>query len=1033
VRRLALCALALLLLAAAPDSKTTLDDFEDLSRWKAVPSDGLDAALSPTDGLHGRALRLDFDFHGHGGYVVIRRDLPLDLPENYEITFQVRGQGPPNNLEFKLIDPTNENVWWQNRRDFEPPREWTESRIKKRHIQFAWGPIGGGEIRRVAALEIAVTAGRGGRGFLLLDDLKITPLPPEHPYTLKPRLTASAASPEAGRALDGDRQTAWRAPAGPAWIALDFLERREYGGLIVDWQPGRFATRYEVQVSDDGAAWKTLRTVSGSRGGRNGKDYLYLPETDSRHLRLRLLESGSDGYGIAEIAVQPLDFSASLNALFQAIAKDAPRGLYPRAFAGEQPYWTVVGVDADTAEALFEEDGRLEIGKSSFSIEPFLFVNGKLVTWADVQAEQSLEDGDLPIPSVTWGRSPLALTVTPVAAGEPGKSFLSTRYRIANRGSAAVSARLYLAIRPFQVNPPWQFLNVPGGVAPIRKIVWDGRSAVVDGRPIVPLEPPSGFGAAPFDEGDVTDRLVRGELPGQTRIEDPFGHASAAFAWDLRLAPGEQRDVRLMFPMHAPSPTLPRADARERAPATQNFEEVLGAERRRWREKLDRVEIRLPAAAEPLVRTVRSNLAYILINRDGPGIQPGSRSYERSWIRDGALTSSALLRLGHADAARDFLVWFAGFQFANGKVPCCVDARGADPVPENDSHGEFLHLMAEYYRFTGDRETVAQLWPHAEAAVAYMESLRQQRRTDEYRRPEKLPYFGLLPESISHEGYSDRPVHSYWDDFWGLRGLADAADLARTLGKEGEAARWAAMRDEFRTDLHASVRRTIELHKLDYLPASVEKGDFDPTSTSVALAPGGEGARLPRRELLNTFERYWKESIDRRDGKREWDAYTPYELRNLRTFLRLGWRDRTQELLAFFMADRRPAAWNHWAEVVARKPREGRFLGDMPHTWVGSELIHAFLDLLAYTRAEEDALVVGAGIPPEWVTATEGVTVRNLRTEYGSLSYTVRREGEGVRYVIEKGIRVPPGGVVASWQGREVVVHTLPADRVIPR
>jgi hypothetical protein len=105
----------------------------------------------------------------------------------------------------------------------------------------------------------------------------------------------------------------------------------------------------------------------------------------------------------------------------------------------------------------------------------------------------------------------------------------------------------------------------------------------------------------------------------------------------------------------------------------------------------------------------------------------------------------------------------------------------------------------------------------------------------------------------------------------------------------------------------------------------------------------------------------------------------------------------------------------------------------MPHTWVGSELIHAVLDLLAYTREDDEALILGAGIPANWVTEKEGVTVRNLRTEYGLLSYTVRREGEGVRYTIENGIRVPPGGIVASWQGREVVVHTLPADLIIPR
>ncbi len=1000
MRRLLLLA-PLLLAAAAPPR--VLDDFEDLARWKVLPSDGIVASLSSEEGFQGRALRLDFDFQGRAGYAVVRRELPLDLPGNYEIRFRVRGEGPPNNLEFKLVDPSGENVWWVNRRDFEPPREWTEIRIKKRHVQFAWGPAGGGEIRKVAAIELAVTAGRGGKGYLLVDDLTLRELPPERPYDRTPSLSASFGEP--GLALDGDRSTAWR--SGGGWLALDFLEDREYGGLVLDWEPGRDASQYEVQLSDDGKQWRTVHRVAGGDGGR---DYLFLPETESRHLRLLFPEGGN--LGLAEIAVQPLAFSATRNAFFEAIARDAPRGFYPRGFLGEQAYWTVVGVDCDTAEAMLGEDGQLETGKGSFSVEPFLVLDGDVVTWADVEGSQTLAGGDLPIPSVTWKGPPVSLEVTAFAAGEPERSVLYARYRLRNQSRTEARPRLVLALRPFQVNPPVQFLNTPGGVATVRDISWDGLTVTVDGRTVLPLEPPNGFGAAAFDEGDITAHLARGGLPRRARVNDRFGHASAALAWDLRLAPGEQSDIHLAIPLH------PGAKA-------GGFDDELAAVEEKWREALGRVEIRVPVAA--YAETLRSNLAYILINRDGPGIQPGSRSYERSWIRDGALTSSALLRLGHDQAARDFLVWYAGHQFDDGKVPCCVDVRGADPVPENDSHGEFIHLAAEHFRYTGHRATADAMWPHVQKAVAYMEKLRQQRRTAEYRAPDKLHFFGLLPESISHEGYSDRPVHSYWDDFWALRGLDDAVDLARALGKNDEAARWAAIRDEFREDLHASLRRTIALHRIDYIPGSAEKGDYDPTSTSISVAPGGELSRLPRKELLHTFERYWRESVERRDGKREWDAYTPYELRNLRTFLRLGWRERTHELLAFFMADRRPAGWNHWAEVVAREARKARFLGDMPHTWVGSEYIHALLDLFAYKRAEDGALVLGAGLPPEWVER-EGVSVQGLRTEHGLLSYTAKREGEGVRFRIDQGLTVPAGGLVIHWQGREMAVRQLPAD-----
>ncbi len=63
-----------------------------------------------------------------------------------------------------------------------------------------------------------------------------------------------------------------------------------------------------------------------------------------------------------------------------------------------------------------------------------------------------------------------------------------------------------------------------------------------------------------------------------------------------------------------------------------------------------------------------------------------------------------------------------------------------------------------------------------------METLRSQRLTPEYQTPEKRACYGLLPESMSHEGYMAHPVHAYWDDFWALRGFKDAAAMAEILG-----------------------------------------------------------------------------------------------------------------------------------------------------------------------------------------------------------------------------------------------------------
>jgi hypothetical protein len=437
---------------------------------------------------------------------------------------------------------------------------------------------------------------------------------------------------------------------------------------------------------------------------------------------------------------------------------------------------------------------------------------------------------------------------------------------------------------------------------------------------------------------------------------------------------------------------------------------------------VDRVSIRLPAAGAHLAHSIATVLGHILINRDGPAIQPGSRAYQRSWIRDGALTSAALLRFGHADAVRDFLRWFAGYQYPNGKVPCCVDQRGADPVPEHDSHGEFIYLAAEYYRHTGDRSLLEELWPRIAKAAGYVDSLRQTHRTAEYSQGEQRIFFGLLPPSISHEGYSAKPMHSYWDDFFALRGLKDAAAMAQVLDRSDDARRLAAMGEEFAHDLSSSIAAAMERHRIDFIPGAADLGDFDATSTTIAVSPGEELRRLPRAALLNTFERYWNGVQARRAPGSTWEAYTPYELRTVGTLLRLGWKDRALALLDGFLRDQTPPAWNQWPEVVWRDPRAPKFNGDLPHTWVGSDFLRSAADLFAYEREEDSTLVIAAGIPETWLSGG-GLVVRGLSTWWGRLSYRAERSEEGRVLSLAGGLRVPPGGILVHPPGNEVATH----------
>jgi hypothetical protein len=1010
-----------------------IDGFERLEGWTATASDGVDVKISEGPGARGSGLKIDFDFHGGAGYVIARKVVDLDLPPDYAFTFAIRGDAPRNNLEFKLVDSTGDNVWWRNQRSFEFPDDWKRVSIRSREIEFAWGPKGGGKPTHIAAIEFAISAGTGGNGTVQVDNLVLDHRDPEPASPPPPRATASPSSGTASLAVDGDSATSWDAPGDSARLMLDLGMLREHGGLVIDWRPARHAVRYSLESSNDGASWDEVFRAEHGNGGR---DYVPVEGGEARHLRLRLREPASqDGYAIREIAVKPVEWSATRNDLVKSIAAESPRGAYPRYWLGEQAYWTVVGTSGHPSEVLLNEDGLLEVPRGQLAIEPFLVANDELVTWADVRTGASLAERDLPIPTVTWTTPGLSLGVTVVATGDAVRAVAVARYRVRNLDDRARRVRLVLALRPFQVNPPWQFLGVPGGAVAVRDLAVDSGGASVNGaRRVLALTRPSALGAASADEGDISEFLRGGKLPPRVSVRgDRLGLASGALVYDLEIDPRASNDVELAIPLDSTAHAVSFETAYEEARVT-------------WRASLDRVVVRLPRVAASITATLRTTLAYILINRDGPAIQPGSRSYERSWIRDGALTSAAMLRLGHTSEVRDFLTWFARYQFPSGKVPCCVDHRGADPVPEHDSHGELIYLVAEYYRHTGDRAVAQSLWPRVLDAARYIDSLRHTRLTSEYDAPAQRHFRGLLPPSISHEGYSAKPMHSYWDDFFALRGLKDAAFLANVFGTTRERQELARWRDEFRRDVVASINAAMRVHEIDFIPGAADLGDFDATSTTIALAPVGEETSLPRQALERTFERYWDEAVARRDGRRSWDSYTPYELRAVGTFIRLGWPARAHELLDFFMAHRRPGPWNQWGEVVWRESRAPRFVGDIPHTWVGSDFIRSALDFFAYERERDSSLVIGAGIPLAWVVDNGGVVVRGLRTHYGPLTFTATGGAREVAIDIAAGTRIPPGGIAirapfdmrpatvvlngaaaSPGQSGEVVVRQLPA------
>ncbi len=921
------------------------------------------------------------------------------MPKEYAVHFRLRGRGAVNHLELKLVDDTGQNVWRWVKKDLRLPARWQRTRVDSREIEFAWGPSSGSATSNLGALELALVAGEGGKGTMWIAGLEIEDCTP----TEAPRASASSALPgfEAAAALLG---AGWRPRADDLrpWLAIDSIEPRTLGGLIIDWLGHAPASGFRLRGSNSGRRFKTLHAAVRAGGRRS---YVYLPGLKTRFLRLELEEPSAG----AAVHLQSFEFSRSIHAFWHHIADREARGWHPRWLHREQSTWTPVGTSNGTHCALMNDDGMVEVGEGSCSIEPMIGINGRLFTWSDVTSRQELLEDWMPVPAVIWETGDWSLRIQAEATLNGS---MRVRYRFQNLTDQALSARLFVLLRPFQVTPPWQAFRKLGGVSPIHDLAWDGRAALVnDATLIVPMSEPAGFGAMRFDEGFMASLLLAGTLPGTTEAHDPFGFATGALDFALS---AQARQICERIVSCAP---LGAAGS-------------IGEPAFDWRSKLALTQWAGNGWIGDAIHAALTATAHILVTRAGPALQPGPRRYTRSWIRDGAMMSAALLRMGHADEVREFIRWYAPHQRDDGFVPCCVDSEGTDWLVEHDSHGQLLALIADYYRFTADGQFLEESWTFVDKAVGCIERL--------------LGPDGLLPISVSHEGYLAQPVHSYWDGFWALRGLRDAVGLAQALGRHDAAQRWQLLATRFASSLFASIEATRAQRNLDFIPGSVEWADFDPTATANALYLHDVPDELNRMALDRTFDKYLADWRNKRGGAVASASYTPYEIRIIGALVRLGRRDAALELLKFFLSDRRPPPWNQWPEIAWRDRKAPAHIGDLPHTWIAAEYVLAVRTLLAYEREAGQCLVLAAGVAPEWIEGS-GVQVHGMPTLYGSLSYSLSRiDSQTLRFKIGGGITGklvlrPPlaaplrsvilnGSACTSFDGDSVTVLDTPAE-----
>jgi hypothetical protein len=432
--------------------------------------------------------------------------------------------------------------------------------------------------------------------------------------------------------------------------------------------------------------------------------------------------------------------------------------------------------------------------------------------------------------------------------------------------------------------------------------------------------------------------------------------------------------------------------------------------RAEWQAKLQRVALNIPD--QRYSNAFYASLGYLLANMRGDVITSGPFAHSAMWYRDAAYVLPALLKAGVPEPVPGVLDRLAAGQMASGEFPAALEVDGQSRFHERhewDAQGEYIHAVAEAYRLGGDRARLAAAYPSVVRAADFAIGLSKAARTSEF---EGTPLYGLLPAGDSAEDLGSRDWHHYWDDFWAIGGLREAAELARALGKSDDAARF----DREAADLQALVLESISRVRvqagIDYVPNGPE--DTQSSSMARGTTPAVWPLKLFAADdplMARSFEEYdrlWVKPQSNgylHNSGNLW-VYGGLELAHSQMFL---WQaGRAAEMVQWVIDNQTLPGTYAWGEAVV--PASKRFAGgDMPHSWAAAEYVLYLRDALV--REDGERLVLADGLPAPWMAPGKRVEIHRAPTYFGTAGYAlVSHEDLGYwELAIDEGTTAPGG------------------------
>lgn len=771
---------------------------------------------------------------------------------------------------------------------------------------------------------------------------------------------------EAGYVTDG-----WQTLApGIAWEnATDTVDGvADYDGIawyrttvtLPDWDEtylvaSRIDDRATIWINGEEAAqWQLAEARAGVLPLHD-----WAAHDEDIHVALRIVDDGVFGGVIDPVRLASSPTAGLTPEQWVATRADAHPGWpLPAWTQGGKLAWTMTGGINMEDESLVSIDGLLAPLPNAPTVEAWIY-NGETNTLETGlgRIEFDLVGGNLPIPQWRWQTDNTLVQNTLLYDHQD--DVLRWRLNIEN----STNQRLLIVTRPLAINRTANPITAASMIDPSR--LW------INGQPfMVADQRPDNAGVADLEM--MMAAALQGETPGEAQASClPDGDGAALLTYAL-----DAGTTEFNFAFSLDGETFP--DMRV------NFEERLATERTRWQEATTRTVYTLPD--ERIMESIPASVGYLLIANDPDGPHPGSLAHNAVWVRDAAYTGKALLQNGHADTTQGYMdAIFAG-QEADGRVPPIQGEAVPWLDDEWDSQGQSIFLTVQYYRYTDDLETLEQWYPNIKSAAEFLGELLQINAE-----ADDPAIHGILPPSLSAEDLGPGDHHYYWDNFWAIAGLEEAAFAATTLGFEEDAI-WMQQTAE---DLRAATLNSIEVvmgENPPYIPASIE------VTTSAAMARGTVPALWPYRVLdpaqpllERAFKHYFETWFEPNNGAYLHRAgqFWPYGGMGVaHGFLRLGMGGPLHTVLGWSLSNQTLPNTYAWAEQV--NPRNGGFSGgDMPHAWAAGSWTTLIREMLV--SEWDDRLHLFTGVPEWWFEGERVVGLENAPTHFGTL--TLRTSG----------------------------------------